>query len=216
MEEWKEIFSNYHVSTLGNVDSTKYKSRRRLKQWVNQNGYLFISLYFGNKRKHYAVHHLVALAFVPKVDGKSQINHINGIKTDNRVENLEWVTPSENTLHAVRTGLKPVGEKHYKAKLTNAEVQLIRENPQGLSIYELASLFGVHAATVSKIQIGKAYKNAGGTTRKTNKHTKRLSDEVRNQIRGEYIKGSKNFNSRALAKKYNVDPKTILNIVHGK
>ena len=68
--------------------------------------YLQVVLYDENKKgKTFKVHKLVAQAFIPNVDNKPQINHINGIKTDNRAENLEWVSDVENKRHAINNGL---------------------------------------------------------------------------------------------------------------
>ena len=80
---------------------------------------------------------------------------------------------------------------------------------------QLAEKFGVCDATIINIQCGKTYKNAGGSVRKARptKYTPPLPEEIRKQIRAAYVKGSKEFNCRALAKKYGVHHKTILNIV---
>lgn len=68
-------------------------------------GYLFFSICKDGQRKNMKVHRLVASSFIPNPNNYPVVNHINGIKADNRVENLEWCTYSENTLHAFRTGL---------------------------------------------------------------------------------------------------------------
>jgi hypothetical protein len=87
------------------VKSLNYNNEKReqvLKPFLTPKGYLLIDL--GCKTK--VVHRLVAEAFIPNLDNKSQVNHKNGIKIDNRVENLEWMTNQENVQHAWNTGLK--------------------------------------------------------------------------------------------------------------
>lgn len=103
VEIWKDIeeYPNYKVSNLGRIKHYE----RLLRPHINKYGYGVVLLYNNGKRKKYLVHRLVAFAFIPNPLNKPQINHINGIKTDNRVENLEWATFSENMLHAYRTGI---------------------------------------------------------------------------------------------------------------
>lgn len=116
-EIWKPIpgyEGYYEVSNLGRVKSLgryvfrdlyKYYRKERIRSpYVNQ-GYLSITLNKDKSEKTYAVHRLVALAFIPNPDNKPAINHIDGNKQNNCVTNLEWVTSAENSSHAVRTGL---------------------------------------------------------------------------------------------------------------
>jgi len=98
METYKSIFG-VQVSSLGNVKNTKI-----LKGGI-YNGYRKVLIKIDGKLKNYSVHRLVGMAFLPNPENKPEINHKNGIKTDNRVENLEWVTKSENQKHAIKTGL---------------------------------------------------------------------------------------------------------------
>lgn len=81
------------------------------------------------KKRSICVHRLVALAFIPNPKNLAQVNHKNGIKTDNRVENLEWISVSQNINHAYATGLKfgKRGEAASKSKLTEKQVREIRE-----------------------------------------------------------------------------------------
>lgn len=98
-EVWKDIedFPNYQVSNMGRVKSfCQQKEGKILKQNFVRNNYLSVGLYYNGKTKTFRVHRLVALAFIPNPENKETINHINEVKTDNRVENLEWMTVKEN------------------------------------------------------------------------------------------------------------------------
>ena len=96
-EEWKEIneFPGYKVSNQGRV----YNSRTKRYIGSNHRGYKAVGLFNGVEYKRVLVHILVAKAFIPNPDSihKTQVDHINTIKTDNQVENLRWVTPKENS-----------------------------------------------------------------------------------------------------------------------
>ena len=103
MEIWKDIKGYeglYQVSKYGKVRSIKKSNYHIIKENRHKQGYPFVIL-SNSKYKYHLVHRLVAEAFIPNPDNKPQVNHINGDKYDNRVENLEWVTMSENMLHSV-------------------------------------------------------------------------------------------------------------------
>ena len=95
MEEWKSIpgFETYEASTLGNIRNSKGNI---LKPWIDGGGHY--QLRFGRKNTQ-TLHRLIALTFIPPVEGKEYVDHINREKLDNRVENLRWVTKSENGLN---------------------------------------------------------------------------------------------------------------------
>lgn len=118
-EVWKPVYDeryrkNYEVSNMGNVRSLKKNGKHIiLKPYLENRGYLRVTLYprvkTENKnegRKHFRIHRLVLITFGGKENGDLEVNHINGDKTDNRLENLEWVTSSENQQHAVKLGLQ--------------------------------------------------------------------------------------------------------------
>lgn len=121
---WKKIIidkiiTNYSVSDDGRVknDITQKELSQRTQQ-----GYKHVGLTINKKPKSCRVHRLVAIAFIPNPDDKPYVNHINGVRSDNRMENLEWVTPAENTQHAVSIGLmKPTREREVVQYSLNGE-----------------------------------------------------------------------------------------------
>ena len=106
MEIWKDIEGYeglYQVSSLGRVKRLyKNDKEKILKLMSDRYGYLRVNLYKEGKRKQSKVHRLVAKAFIPNLDNKSQVNHRDEDKTKNRVENLEWATSKENSNHGTR------------------------------------------------------------------------------------------------------------------
>ena len=110
-------------------------------------------------RACWRVHKLVALAFIDNPSNLPQVNHIDGCKTNNAVENLEWVTSKENSIHAHKTGLakNAEGAESSSAKFTWEEIRYIRSDT-GLLQRELAEVFGVRDSTISLIQNYKTYK----------------------------------------------------------
>jgi len=112
---WKKIPTfNYSISNIGEIrnDSTGLI----LKPKPHPKGYLYTGISKGGKRIPFKIHRLVASAFIPNPDKKKQVNHINGIKSDNRVENLEWNTQFENMQNAI----KLFGKKHFVPKKDNS------------------------------------------------------------------------------------------------
>jgi hypothetical protein len=153
IEKWIRIKkSNYFVSSYGNVKNIIGKESG-LKLTLTAYRYLVVNILDKSQR----VHRLVAEAFIPNPKNKPQVNHINGIKTDNRVENLEWCTSSENMQHAVRTGLKinKKGESCNFSKLTESQVLEIRNSK--LTQYKIAKEFNVNQSTISLIKNRKTW-----------------------------------------------------------
>lgn len=111
MNYLKEIkdFPGYFVSDVGDVYSYKYGTLKKRNTIVNKRtGYVLVVLCKNNKAQTKTVHRLVAQAFINNPDNKPEVNHKNGIRNDNRVENLEWATNSENQLHSFKIlGRKP-------------------------------------------------------------------------------------------------------------
>lgn len=132
MAEWRDIEGYeglYQVSDDGQVFSIRAKRARKIH--VRKDGYLYVSLHKDGKVIEPGVHRLVAKAFVPNPENKREVNHINGIKTDNRVDNLEWMTPKENTAHAFYTGLNDerVHKMSYPILALNKETGELKHYP---------------------------------------------------------------------------------------
>ena len=154
-----EGYDGYLVSKEGEVWSER--SNKLLSLFPDSNGYLLCNLYRDGKRKLCKIHRLVALTFIPNPENKPQVNHIDGNKLNNHIDNLEWASAKENTNHAWNSGLSKSisGSARTDSKLTEEDVLYIRTN---------------------------------------------------------YIPKSPDFGGRALAKKFNVVPSVISNVVNGK
>jgi len=132
-----------------------------LKEGFDSWGYKSISLYKDGIRKTFKVHRLIALNFIPNPENKPCINHINGIKTDNRIENLEWCTDKENFNHAMETGLvKNYGIYNKNTKITESDVvEIFKLRKQGLTHMSISKLFGLSRPVVSNILARKIWKH---------------------------------------------------------
>lgn len=158
-EIWKSIegYEDYVVSNLGRVKSLKNKSEIILRPILDCHGYLRVNLYKNGVRNMLKIHRIVATAFINNPDGLPQVNHKDGNKENNVVNNLEWVTESQNSQHAFNNGLisVPYGEKNGQHKLTQNDVDEIRKSYiKGNPIFgckALSKKYGVTPATISRI-----------------------------------------------------------------
>lgn len=224
-EIWKDVDGYdglYQVSNFGRVKSFKHKTPRILKAKAHTGGYLRVELYGNGQADGRFIHRLVAQTFIPNPENKPTVNHIDGDKTNNRIENLEWATQHENNQHAVKCGLIKTGGDDYRANATNELVQRIRDEfiaydaERGISA--LTKRYNLTIGTVFKIVHGKRYKTAGGQHHETKPQRphKRLSAEIRAEIRRIHKPRHPEFGTVALAKRFGVDRSTILNVVKGR
>ncbi len=176
MDIWKDVEGYegvYMVSNTAMVKSLdhfvyhsdgKHRTQkgRILKQHKSVKGYIRVSLSKKGKRFHTSVHRLVAKAFINNEFNKPQVNHINGDKSDNRIENLEWCTNSENQIHAIKNGLvnHNTCEKHHNSKLSDKDVLTARWlHKKGATNMELSLKYNVSETAMSKILRNLTYKN---------------------------------------------------------
>jgi len=168
MEElWKEIkgYKGYEVSNLGRIksndmiansknNSTQIRKGRILKLKNESNGYQRVMLKQG--RSTLLVHRLVALAFIKNQEKKPHLNHKDGNKQNNLVENLEWVTPKENVIHSWNNGF--IDCSKIGRKLTFQQAKVIRNTyPQVHSLTLFAKKYDVSLDTISKIINNQTY-----------------------------------------------------------
>lgn len=167
MEAWKAVIGYegwYEVSNQGRVKRimARYRNRKGgiLVNFVNR-GYSKVGLCRNKHEKCFSVHRLVLMAFIGLPQEKQECNHKNGIKTDNRPENLEWVTKSENKFHSYRVlGAQTLkGELHGQAKLTDMKVMEIKQFLlEGVKTQkQLADIYKIDPSTISRIKSNKRW-----------------------------------------------------------
>lgn len=163
MEEWRIVngFENYEISSLGRLKvNLKYRKYRDYNSRIlnpskdNDGYYRTILTKNDGSRISKRISRLVAENFLINSNNYPVVNHINGIKDDNRVENLEWCTVRENNIHALRTGLKipPSREKHHMSKLKECDIIDIRNNNDNLHQWQLALIYNISQTQISRIQ----------------------------------------------------------------
>lgn len=148
--------SHYAVTREGEVWS--FISNKFLKPFKSSKGYFSVELKSidGSATKTYKVHRLTLKAFSSPLNNHYEVNHIDGNKGNNKLENLEWCTGKENVCHAFQTGLRShKGVKHPRAKLTEKDILDIRSS--ALKGVELAKLFKVSNTTISDIRRNKIW-----------------------------------------------------------
>lgn len=149
-EIWKHCpnIPDLLISNLGRF--VRVSSNSMITGFITSGGYVTLDV-SGSGR--FSAHRLIAQAFIPNPENKPEVNHINGNKIDNRVANLEWVTPSENMQHAHLTGLKKplVGQDHPRTALSAADIVACAElHSSGIFYREIGDLYQVDRHTVSK------------------------------------------------------------------
>lgn len=177
-EIWMPIpgYAHYEVSSVGRVRSVRHQTQlgprggkiRSLQ--IDSHGYAFLVLYHGEHCKNERVHRLVGLAFIPNPLNKPQINHLNGVRSDNRIENLEWATNSENNLHAFQelgrecpgSSLGKFGALHHRAKAVVA-VSISDGSSTQFESLSCAERAGFSKACVWMACNGKIKTHAGNT-----------------------------------------------------
>lgn len=149
-----ECDGRYYVTPDGSVYSTALSRLIKIRPGKKPGGYLFVGV---GRRKYMMVHRLVALAFIPNPEGLPEVNHIDGDKTNNAVDNLEWVSRVGNATHAVVVGLMKSGSSHRQCKLSCEQVREVFRSAG--SYRDVGLRFGISAQSVCNIKKRRTYRD---------------------------------------------------------
>ena len=167
-EEWREIEGydgEYKISNKGQVASLKRNNYYILSPGRDSQGYYTVALSKNGNTKSYLLHVLLAKTFIPNPENKPVVNHKDGNKINNNLDNLEWVTYKENNVHAYAIGLKKPcqGTRHKSAKLNDEAVKFIRKYykpyDKDFNRKVMAKLFNVSISVIGCLLSGKSYNN---------------------------------------------------------
>ena len=174
-ESWKDIDGYegvYQISDLGRVKSLartnsigKRLKEKILKGHVNKKGYCVASLHNASGIRTVKIHRIVASSFLKNPESKRTVNHIDGCKENNKLDNLEWATHQENIDHAIEMRLMPNGNpvrgvNHGRAKLTELYVfEIFSLRNKGWIQRDIAEAFGVSRHTISDVLLRKSWKH---------------------------------------------------------
>jgi hypothetical protein len=239
-EIWKSIKGYeglYEVSNIGKIKSLeklvsngkKYilKKERILIKIMSSSGYYYVNLYKNKKSKVTYIHRIVVENFIPNVENKSQVNHIDGNKKNNCISNLEWCTRIENAQHALKNGLFPVGERG-NSKLNAGDILKIREDCLNNPYIILAKKYSVSPELIKLIAFGKLWKHIPYPEKKhnveflkeSNLHKGKKGFSLRVKLTEDKVREIKKLKNikqiEEIAKLYNVTWRTVRRIMNGK
>lgn len=162
MEIFKEIpnYENYKVSNIGTV--INIKTNKIVPTNFCQKGYKRVSLWVNKKQKTSRIHRLVAITFIDNPNNLAVVNHVDGNKLNNSIENLEWCTEEYNRIHARDNNLMQNGESRPSSKLTKDDILKIPSFvSMGATVSEIAKHFNVERTTIDNIFLGKKWRHVG-------------------------------------------------------
>lgn len=160
-----EHLKGYGIDINGDIWSCRFNPDKFYSQWsklvrrLDTKGYYQFSYTLLGKKRYTMVHKLMALAYLPKVEGTTEVNHKNGIRTDNRIENLEWVSRGQNIKHSydILKRKRIQGTMNRKAKLNDEKVREIKKMIGILTIREIAKMYDTHHSLIQGIKDGKRW-----------------------------------------------------------
>jgi hypothetical protein len=168
-EIWKDIAGYegyYQISNRGNVKSLdrfvinskgfkRFYKGKVLSKILTNSGYFCVNLTIGKKRNQFFIHRLLGIYFIPNPKNLPEIDHLDAVKTNNDLHNLEWVTSEENTERAKNKGLMPKGVDNHKSKLT--EIQVLDIRSSNLRNIDLSKKYNVSKTLIGYIKKRKTW-----------------------------------------------------------